>query len=121
MPVDLSTLEGRFWHDLDEVKSDAEAALHTKIVDAVVGVAKEILPLVPDGGAVEGILGKLDELAAEAHRAVSAMSADAPQSADSGAPEAATVVEAPTTTDPAPDAPAAAERTNEAGTVLPPQ
>lgn len=72
MPFDLSTLESRFWHDLDTVDSDAEAALHSKIVDTVVTAAKVILPLVPDGVDVETLLTKLDEVAAEAHKVVSA-------------------------------------------------
>jgi len=71
MSFDLSTLESRFWHDLDEVDSDAEAALHSKIVDTAVTAAKAILPLVPDGSEVENLLGHLDEFAAEAHRLVS--------------------------------------------------
>jgi hypothetical protein len=130
MSFDFAKLEGRFWHDLDEVKSDAEAVLHSKIVDACVAAAKEVLPVLPDGADVEGVLAKLDELASEAHRAVSDVTADGSQSADSAppGPAEAAVGESPSET--AAEAPADTEhaavvpdsvRVNEAGTILPPQ
>ena len=119
MPFDLSTLESRFWHVLDDVKSDAEAALHSKIVDAVVAAGKAILPLVPDGTEVESILTKLDEFVVEAHNAISAVAPVAQEAADS-APSAPAAGEVAPTDPPAAPADAEAVRTNEAGTPLPP-
>lgn len=67
---DLSTLEGRFWHVLGDVESEADAIAHSHIASALEEAAKVIVPLVPEGADVEALLSHLDHAASEAHRLI---------------------------------------------------
>lgn len=97
---DFSALEGRFWRELKAGATEAEALAHSKVADAIEASAKVILPLVPDGAAVEALLLHLDHAADEAHALVSGdvtPVADPPAAAEAPvtAPAEAPVAEAP--------------------------
>lgn len=108
---DLATLETRF-HDVEE---DAKAALHSGVASALVTAAKAIIPLIPEGSDVEGLLTLFDKAASEAHKLIEA----AAPVVDAVAPEAASVVtDAETVTDTGNER---VQSTTEAGTPLPPR
>jgi hypothetical protein len=102
---DLAALEGHF----AAVAHDVNDALHSQVAQVIEDAAKAVLPLIPEGSVVEGLLAKFDAVASEAHSLLAAALPPAPEAP----PEAPEVPAEPVATEPAPavspEAPAAPE------------
>lgn len=106
MDFDLSAIEGRFWHDLGDVDSEADGILHSHIAEAVESTGKALIALLPEGSDAEGILSRLDDLAKTVH----GLASKSPVAVE-GQPESAGAAPVAEVTPPAsaPEAPAEKE------------
>lgn len=89
-------IEKRFTTDANRLLSDAETAARSHVGQVLLGAAKEIVPLLPEGREASLVVTKLEEVESWAHRALAAgAAATSSVSTAAAAPTEAAAVAAP--------------------------
>lgn len=71
--MDLSSVISGLEHKAKAVVTDVEDAAHSQVATTLTNVAKELLPLLPDGREASLVVTKLQEASHWAHQAVSSV------------------------------------------------